>query len=56
MNRWGEKVFESEDPKVCWDGYYKGKALDPAVFVYYLNGLLYDGEDIQLKGNISLVK
>ncbi len=56
VNRWGEKVFESEDPKVCWDGYYKGKALDPAVFVYYLNGLLYDGEDIQLKGNISLVK
>jgi len=56
VNRWGEKVFESEDPKVCWDGYYNGKPLDAAVFVYYLNALLYNGEELQLKGNISLVK
>ena len=35
-DRWGERVFETSDPKQGWDGTYKGKNLDPAVFVYYL--------------------
>jgi len=65
-DRWGEKVFESTDPKFCWDGIYKGKLLDPAVFVYYIKATyLTEGATItapkgvlQLtkKGNISLVR
>ncbi|MCW3085716.1 MAG: hypothetical protein JWP12_3082 [Bacteroidetes bacterium] len=65
-DRWGEKVFESVDPKFCWDGVYKGKLMDPAVFVYYIKATyLTEGAtitapkktiEINKKGNISLVR
>jgi gliding motility-associated-like protein len=56
FDRWGEKVFESTDPNFCWDGLFKGKKLNPAIFAYYLNATLTSGEEVVLKGNISLVK
>ncbi|MBI4945832.1 MAG: gliding motility-associated C-terminal domain-containing protein [Bacteroidetes bacterium] len=56
FDRWGEKVFESHDPKTGWDGTLRGKGLDPAVFVYYLKATLETGEKINKKGNISLIR
>ncbi|TAL57471.1 MAG: T9SS type B sorting domain-containing protein, partial [Bacteroidetes bacterium] len=56
FDRWGEKVFETTDPKICWDGTYKGKLLNTAAFVYYLKGVLTSGEKINRKGNISLIR
>ena len=56
FDRWGNKVFESTDPKVCWDGTYKGQALDPAVFVYHLSATMINGEQVERQGNISLVR
>jgi gliding motility-associated-like protein len=55
-DRWGNKVFESTDPEACWDGTYKGQMLDPAVFVYHLIATLDDGELVERKGNITLVR
>jgi len=58
FNRWGEKVYESNDLNFKWDGTYKGHALMPAVFVYtvkvvFANGKL--GEKIY-KGSVTLIK
>jgi gliding motility-associated-like protein len=55
-DRWGEKVFETTSQDNGWDGTYKGKPLDPAVFVYYLNVLFYNNEVYTKQGNITLVK
>lgn len=55
-DRWGEKVFETTDPKICWDGIYNGKLMETAVFVYYFNATLVTGENIIKKGNISLIR
>ncbi|MBI4946793.1 MAG: gliding motility-associated C-terminal domain-containing protein [Bacteroidetes bacterium] len=55
-DRWGEMVFESTDQKTCWDGMYKGKLLNTAVFVYDLKATLMNGEKINKKGNISLLR
>ncbi len=55
-DRWGEKVFETTDLAFCWDGMYRGKLLNTAVFVYQLNAVLSNGETISRKGNISLVR
>ena len=57
FDRWGEKVFESTDINTSWDGAYKGKPLDNAVFVYYLNITLINADaPITKKGNVSIIK
>lgn len=55
FDRWGEKVFETTNPAIGWDGTYKGKKLDTAVFVYFLKATV-DGIDVKKQGNITLVK
>ncbi|TAL58410.1 MAG: T9SS type B sorting domain-containing protein, partial [Bacteroidetes bacterium] len=55
-DRWGEKVFETSDVKICWDGMYKGKLMNTSVFVYFLEATLTNGEKINRKGNISLIR
>lgn len=55
-DRWGEKIFESFDQAVCWDGTYKGNPLDPAIFNYYLAATVDCSEKIKKKGNISLIR
>jgi gliding motility-associated-like protein len=56
FNRWGQKVFESSDPKKCWDGTYKGKEMNGGVYVYYLKARLLDGSVVNRKGDISLIR
>jgi gliding motility-associated-like protein len=60
-NRWGELVFEKRgtqlnDPSAGWDGTYRGKLLNPDVFVYVIDGVCERGETISWKGDISLVR
>jgi gliding motility-associated-like protein len=55
-DRWGEKVFESSKADFCWDGSYKGKILDPAVFVYFIRATFTTGDKVVKKGNISIIK
>jgi gliding motility-associated-like protein len=55
-NRWGEKVYETAEMSICWDGTWKGKELNSAVFVYTLEGYLINGDRVSQKGNISLVR
>ncbi|UKN01468.1 gliding motility-associated C-terminal domain-containing protein [Paracrocinitomix mangrovi] len=57
-DRWGELVFESFDQEICWDGTHmrNGKMMSTAVFVYVLDATLVTGEQINKKGNISLIR
>ncbi len=57
FNRWGELVFETSDVTNKWDGTFRGKVLNPAVFVYYIQGnCLNDTQNTFLKvGNITLI-
>lgn len=56
-NRWGEIVFEANGLNEAWDGTYRSKPLDVAVYTYILKitckGIL--GEKMK-KGNISLLR
>ncbi len=56
FDRWGEKVFSSYSLDIGWDGSYKGKKLNPAVFAYYFKAKTLDNKKIDLKGNITLIK
>ncbi len=55
-DRWGELVFEADNTNVCWDGTFRGKELNTAVFVYFFDARLTNGEVFSQKGNISLMK
>jgi len=55
-NRYGEKVFESNDLSIGWDGNHKGQPENTGVFAYYLEYEYISGEKGSLKGNITLVK
>lgn len=54
FNRWGEIVFETEDPNKGWNGIYKGVTQELAVFAYYAR--MTCGEEVKtLIGNVTLV-
>ncbi len=57
FNRWGEKVFETNDPSIKWDGTFRGEVLNPGVYVYYILGNCRgDGSEPFMKvGNVTLI-
>ena len=55
-DRWGEKVFETEDINKGWDGTFKGKVVDPDVYVYYLEATCEGGLQYFDKGNITVIR
>ncbi|PLW93853.1 MAG: hypothetical protein C0592_04810 [Marinilabiliales bacterium] len=55
-DRWGEKVFETQSLDMGWDGTFRGKEVDPGVFVYYLNAIFIDGTSKTEKGDITLIR
>jgi gliding motility-associated-like protein len=56
FNRWGEKVFESNDQNFKWDGTYKGALQNPAVFVYLISAVIPNGRQWQYKGSVTLIR
>ncbi len=55
-NRWGQKVFETENRKVGWDGRYKGVLQPMDVYAYTLEVEFTDGTKASKKGDITLIR
>jgi len=55
-NRWGEKVFETNDLTKGWDGRYKGRPADVGVFGWYLKVKCLNGAETFKKGNVTLIR
>jgi gliding motility-associated-like protein len=55
-NRWGELVFSTTDHTIGWDGTWREKECETAVFTYFLKATMLDGTEVEKQGNISLVK
>jgi len=55
-DRWGEKVFETNDIHQGWNGTFKGVQLSTAVFVYYVKATYFNGEKVEKKGNVTLIR
>jgi len=56
FDRWGELMFETQDQNIGWNGFFKGKKVDPAVFVYYLRTVCEGGEIYFEEGNITVLE
>jgi len=55
-NRWGEKVFETTDNTICWDGLYKDKPVNSGVYAYKIYAVLFDGTEVEESGNLTIVR
>jgi gliding motility-associated-like protein len=56
FNRWGQEVFQSDDPYIGWDGYYRGQIQPMDVYAYTLEVEYYDGTHVRKKGDITLIR
>ena len=56
FDRWGEKVFESNNMNYGWDGTYKGKKTSPGGYLYYAEAVFDDGQRKQVKGGTTILK
>lgn len=56
FDRWGEKVFETTDFKVGWDGSHKGKPALAGVYTYQLTITFKSTVVEQVKGNLNLIR
>lgn len=57
FNRWGEKIFESNDINSHWDGTFNGMAAQQGSYVF--NVTAYDmetEEDISTSGTVALLR
>jgi len=54
--RWGEKVFETNDKRIGWDGRFKGQLLPMDVYAYTLEVEFADGKKVSRKGDITLIR
>jgi len=56
FDRWGEKVYESNDPNFEWFGAYKGQPAPTGVYVYVASMVFNDGSRKEYKGSLTLLK
>ena len=59
FSRWGDLVFEKNnfqpnDPTKGWDGFFNGKKMNPAVFVFFAKIRYANGETEIVKGDLFL--
>ncbi|WP_070137594.1 lectin-like domain-containing protein [Crocinitomix algicola] len=55
-DRWGKRVYRSDDQKEGWDGTFKNELLAPQTFVYRISGENVLGEEFYLDGNVTIIK
>ena len=55
-NRLGEKIFETRDNTFGWDGTFKKKECQGGVYDFYFKGKCMDGDELELKGNVTLIR
>jgi gliding motility-associated-like protein len=61
FDRWGNKVYVDEnflpnDPQRGWDGSFRDKEMNPAVFVYTAQAELINGQFVTRRGDITLIR
>lgn len=56
FNRWGEKVFESSDMNVDWDGYYQGKLSQMDAYIWIIKAVGVDDVNWPMQGTVTIIR
>ncbi|MEM6344659.1 MAG: gliding motility-associated C-terminal domain-containing protein [Bacteroidota bacterium] len=55
-DRWGQVVFEANDPQFGWDGNKNGRAVPEGVYTYVVDARTFKGDPIRRGGTITLIR
>jgi gliding motility-associated-like protein len=55
-NRWGNKVYSSNDINNGWDGTYNGKPQPVGVYIYTIDALTDSGHEFVQSGDVTLIR
>jgi gliding motility-associated-like protein len=55
-NRWGEKLWESDDKYAYWDGTFMGEDAQQDVYAWFITVTAYDGEEYTYEGTVTLLR
>ena len=55
VNRWGKKLFESDNPAEGWDGMIGGKPVPAGVYFYVIKAVGADGVKYNKAGDINVI-
>lgn len=56
FDRWGEKVFETTTLDYGWDGTFRGLPVNAGVFVWTLEGFLFNGKETRQHGSTTVIR
>lgn len=56
FNRWGQKLYEWNDPAGGWDGKYKGKDVAQGVYFVLVKARGADGREFNIKRDVNLLR
>ncbi len=54
-NRWGEKLFQTNNPNQGWDGTYGGELVQNGGYSYYMELIDFEGKKVVRKGTLMIV-
>ncbi|MEM6262209.1 MAG: PKD domain-containing protein [Bacteroidota bacterium] len=56
FNRWGRRIFFTDNPNFSWDGTFQGRAVPEGVYVYRLKALGRNGLEKSEEGTITIIR
>lgn len=59
FDRWGEKMYQSDDYLGCWNGYFQGKPVAPGVYVYIINYIVEQCDvpkNFTIQGDVTIIR
>jgi len=56
FNRFGEKIFESNDMNIPWDGTFRGKPAENGVYIVHVTATLLDKTEVDKMGTVTIYK
>jgi len=55
-NQWGQLIFETNTVNKGWDGSINGHPQPVGVYLFAVKAVLYNGNVIQKKGTLNLIR
>ena len=55
FNKWGERIFISNDQTLGWDGFVNGQRAEQGVYLYRISVIFVNGEAFTKLGDVTLI-